>query len=722
MMIHPRFTLLARYAEGESKNPTRAKVGSHLRGCAACRATVAELRELAAAAASAPAPPTPAGALDRVLARRAAGERVILPTETATRDRRAPSRRWIGAAAAAVVAALALSSGLFLSTAELQADSSELRFIPDEPVAGQEVRVEYRASSLLAGEQRLVLRARYRTPRDEAYNGGMKQTTVGELRRGEGGVFRGSLQLPDSVVYAVFAVENAEGSRVDSNQRMLWDLLVSDGSGKPLAAALDQKSNDLHGRNWELAFRTAQQRARLYPGQVESWNNLYYFRRALFGDADSLKTFHRARFHRFEEQFVGSQRISADELGWMYWYSLAAGDSAVQNRWKARFLREAPGHPLAVQERAIEIPQKHKENPVQQLAALETLWDEVGPAHGQLLLQGLNAARRTGDAGAIQRWVERREKNDRRASPTWHVAEALATHPELREEGLRRFRAIVSELERVTPESRSLVNTVGKQRVENEAAQSRILAAVGQILLDAGRVRAGLDTLNLAMQHGWDRDVFARIADARFSVEDSLRAVDALANLVVDPGTERAAADSLTALGRRVAPPARWAASIETAHQRMRDRTLQDITTISVGGPLRLAALDGVHILNQRAAEDPLVVVFWSRHCGPALDALDEIQELADRLGTSGVQTIMIADEPPSSELLAFLRKRSVSVPVYGDTDGEIRRAFESWGTPEYFVLDASGRIRFAYSSLEKIPRQVTVLRNLQRQPAATDR
>ncbi len=48
---------------------------------------------------------------------------------------------------------------------------------------------------------------------------------------------------------------------------------------------------------------------------------------------------------------------------------------------------------------------------------------------------------------------------------------------------------------------------------------------------------------------------------------------------------------------------------------------------------------------------------------------------------------------------------------VLYDRQGETARALNSWGTPQYFVLDGSGRLRFAYTSLDDVPRQLAALR-----------
>jgi hypothetical protein len=49
---------------------------------------------------------------------------------------------------------------------------------------------------------------------------------------------------------------------------------------------------------------------------------------------------------------------------------------------------------------------------------------------------------------------------------------------------------------------------------------------------------------------------------------------------------------------------------------------------------------------------------------------------------------------------------------VLHDTDLEARRAFDSFATPVYLVIDGSGTVRFQGHGLEDVLRQVHLLRN----------
>ena len=138
------------------------------------------IRDLKTAVARLPVVPASPELLRRIRARLAADEHVILPLA----DPPLPVLP-VWRVAAAIGLLLAAGAGLWFvwPTATLTAGDiqGELTFTPATPRVGQAVQVAYRAPTTLAGRTRLVLRARYRTPRDEAYQRTTRQTVAAEL-------------------------------------------------------------------------------------------------------------------------------------------------------------------------------------------------------------------------------------------------------------------------------------------------------------------------------------------------------------------------------------------------------------------------------------------------------------------------------------------------------------------------------------------------------------
>jgi hypothetical protein len=103
--IHPTRRALVRFAGGDAPEAERRRVGQHTLTCARCRDTVTFARSIAEVAAALPAPAPSADLLQRVLAGRAAGERIILPAIDAPSQR---GRRTITVYAMAAVLLVAV--------------------------------------------------------------------------------------------------------------------------------------------------------------------------------------------------------------------------------------------------------------------------------------------------------------------------------------------------------------------------------------------------------------------------------------------------------------------------------------------------------------------------------------------------------------------------------------------------------------------------------------
>lgn len=711
-MLHPRFATLSAFADGALPPARRPRVAAHVAECARCRGALADIRAMASTAASLPDPPLPADGLQRILARRAAGERLILAVESAPPARR-PARPMVRAAAAVALLATA-AGGLVLATApRLEAVSSELRLAPEAPRAGQAVRLAYTPGTGFAGARALVVRARLRHPGERAYREEAVVAVLDTLRPDGDGVFRGEARLPAGAVYAELAVEAPDGTEVDTNGRRYWEVLVHDAAGRPLADALHQRAQALTGRDWEGAFDAARRMAELYPEDPESWGSLQFFENALRGAAagDSLAPIHRARFAALDSALRGRPGLDGEALGAMYFYAWGVGDSIARERWDERLRTEQPRHPKAVQNRTITIMRAHYEQPAEVVRQLDALWDEVGPAHSQLALQGILAARRTRDPESIRRWVPRYLRFYR--DDVVSVAEgSLAVHPSLRPDALRLLRAELARLRAPENAERFGVTRAEDRRRRDEQA-AHVLAALGRHLLADGRTAAALDTLALATEVPgvWDAEVFLLAGRTRLQAGDTAGAARLLARVAVDPGTPPARRDSVAALARGMEGAA-WSALLDDARREMRERVLARSVNRPVSGSARMVAGDGRTVpLGEAAGDAGTVVVFWSRRCGPAIDAVQAINRLAATLRADGVRVIAITDEPRSAGFDAEVRGLGLAVPMYHDTRREAARAFRAAGTPQYFVMDADGRVRYEYTSVDDIPRQLAVLR-----------
>ncbi len=670
------------------------------------------IHELRTAVAQLPTVPASPELLKRIQERLAAGEHVILPLADPP-----VSAQPMWRVAAAIGLLLAAGAGLWFvwPTATLTAGDiqGELTFTPATPRAGATVQVTYRAPSTLDGHDRLILRARYRSARDDAYQRTTRQAVAAQLTRAEGGLFRTNIRWPDSVVYAAFAVEDADGRIVDSNGRRLWELLVHDSEGRPTFDALKQRENDMMGRNWEEGYETARQLATLYPDRVDTWSNLFFYEKYVLGQShlDSALDGHRNRLKAFHDRLARRVSLTGDDLGDMFWYAMDVGDSVREAFWRSRLEREAPTSPLAVQNRALAIGARawKDKDSVRALADLDRLWDEAGPAHGNLVIVGWSMAQRVGDSAGLVRWADHYLVMNPRDS-SW-IATGLTRYPALREEGMQRLRRDLLALQIPNDSRRALERTVEEQRAVDAASARQILVALGDALVASGRTAAGLDTLRLAVRDGWDVALFRRVAQIQLSVGDTTGALRLLGLVAADPATEGWSRDSLRQVTGIPIDSASWARLLQDSRSETRRRLLDMAVRRGLPPDVRVARAGG-----SAARLDTLThgrvtfVAFWSRHCGPSLEELPALERLSARLRKQGVAIVTITDERVSDDLQRFFAEKKLTFPVYADAWREASRAFSQWGTPSYFVLDADGLVRFEDRELNHIPAEVAVL------------
>jgi thiol-disulfide isomerase/thioredoxin len=200
-----------------------------------------------------------------------------------------------------------------------------------------------------------------------------------------------------------------------------------------------------------------------------------------------------------------------------------------------------------------------------------------------------------------------------------------------------------------------------------------------------------------AAASGWDPDVFRAVRKASLVAGDSGRALEMAAWLAADPRTAPAFADSVRASAQRRVGEVGWQRELDSARALFVERMLAGASARSLRSDARVRDLDGrAHSVRDLTKGRVTIVAFWSRFCGPAVEALPRMNEVASRLDRVGVPVVSILDEPSSSPALqAFLREQHVTTPVYLDSHHAASRAFNQWGTPYFYVVDGEGRIRF---------------------------
>ncbi len=249
-------------------------------------------------------------------------------------------------------------------------------------------------------------------------------------------------------------------------------------------------------------------------------------------------------------------------------------------------------------------------------------------------------------------------------------------------------------------------------RADNRAAAQPVLVKLADALVGDGDTVAALDTLRLAATYGWRPQVYDAAAAIWLSKGDTAQALRSYAKVAVDPASPPTYGDSIKAALALRLDGAAWTSWLKAAEDEMRGAVLARAAPRSLGVAVRLKTADGrILSLGDLSGGKVTLVTFWSRTCGPAVRQLPEIAAVASRVTRSGAAVVTVTKEPVTADLRAFLKARGAeNLPVAFDYQNEARRAFGNFATPEFYVLDAAGRVVFAHTTLEAIPRQVAAL------------
>jgi hypothetical protein len=689
---HPGYGRLNRFADGGLTDREHARVADHLAQCARCREDVTFIRTTGDAARALPTPPVAAEALETILRRRAAGDRVILPVADAGPDRERPPRR--SAAAAAVAMLAVFTAGMVFSVGVLQADRPGLRIVPERPAPGEMLRLEYRGGTVFDDQPHLRIRAWYGTA-----DGQNRQLDPGVLVRDLDGVHRAEIRLPEDVVYAAFAVETPAGDRLDANDGRLWEVLehVEDA---PTLAALWARHMQLVGRQPDEAYRVSVDMTERYPSAPRGWVARMAHE---FGTRDLEE--HRERYaeiyHGLERQLSVEASEHDDRLAWLATLALMVGDTVGAEVWVRRAMGAPGGTGAALtQARALILGVRTRGNPAARLEGLETIWTESAHPVRQTAQMGLSTAVSAGDVAAIERWLPRYEAAFSGASmPLLLAGIRLALESDAVRE---RIEALLEETGEVRPLWRT---TAEHERIQRQSRQAALATYAGLLHGDGALARAAVIAAR-SVELGWDRDALVDAGRVLLDAGDTATATTAFARAAADPRP-------LT-VPDAVSRSPHWISRVSAERNRLYDYVrasgvirypAEDLMLTTAAGPV---PFDSV-------APGPTVVVFGSAFFArPTFPA--KVRELAELLEPWSVPVVVV-DLDATLDTLAH---GSPAVAVFADSSGAVRRSFQSVGVSDFFVLDDAGRIRFGASDPQEIPRQLAALGYLRATPLVT--
>lgn len=704
IFLHPGDRRLNQFTDDGLRLAERRRVAAHLIRCRRCRQEVESIHTLGDSLRAIPTPGPRAELLARIAATLHAGEAVILPDPLPLAPRR---WRW-GALTriAALLAVLLAASLLIVETPSLTAYRTALEIAPAEPSGEGRYRVDYDGGLHSRHQGGVLLRARLFNG-----HGRIEHQTLATLVPGKRGRFTGEFSLPDTIAYAILAVEDTTSGTIDFNLMAPWEILARDRRGHPLFEALRAKAREEIGRNRLAGLKTAQLMTELYPERVESWYTLYSFERTVWGAAASerLRAAHHPRLVAFERELGNGQEPDATELAALTFYSLLLGELARGEYWQEQLIRNAPLHPIAVTLRVQGLEREYSHEPERLLAELERLWTGLGAERRDVAAAALAAAGATGDRAAILRWADRYTGLEPE-NAAW-VASRLISIPATRMDGIQRLRTELERRDRTDIESRELYESAALQRRRDGLRVRALEASLGAALIAAGDKDAGLQLLRDVSETAWDVDVFRTGAEMLLSQGDTLAALELLIPLAVDPATEEETREVIRTMAYRHNGAAQWDVLSRTARERMRQQLLEEATNRPLRRYLQVVDIDGGrHELGSLLNGQVTLVSLWSCACGTDESDNRRFGALVKDLAAVGVRVVVVASEVSPRELELYLRAGGVDLPVYADNQEAVAWEFRKSGTPQHFLVGPEGTIRFEYTTMDDAYRQALAL------------
>ncbi len=712
--FHPSDYRLEQFADGDLHGRRRTRVARHLEGCFTCRARVREIRALAEAIRRMPAPHPDPTLWDRIQSTLDSGPAVILPGEVAVPLDRSDIRGGLRALVATVVVIGVVVGAMVSMAPRLEADRSDLRLTPSEPRPGDGVHVTYRPDPFFRGEPRLIARVQLEGP-DRASVAYPVHLEYVESQNHYEGTFR----LPQWAAYGLIAVEDSTGDHVDANGGRLWDFVVHAPSGEPRFEGLQRQMDRHLTTRLHIAREAAHAMTSHYPDRAESWSRLHFAERLLGGPESVEELAQRHRTHLLElERLFGEQAPSEDDLVYMTLYARAVGGSAEQERWKRRLFAEASGSALAIQLRLEALRETLDER--QLLEEHDRLWAERGPSL-ELARSATALAARLGRGEEAWEWGLRQIRSE---GDAWlSVVRTLSTLPPIPAEAIDLVEEEISELDRPGGRERRPVGiSVSEHRREVSARRVEALAAFALMLITSGRTAEGMDRLFEAADLAWRPDLYRMAADELMARGDTASAAPYIARLSVDPLADPPSPRVFERIGRAYMGEFAWEEELRRARVRMQEQVMASAVSRRLPSALPVQEMGGSRSSLTPFLENRVsVVALWYCFCDQFAPQMSEHVGMVDALSEMGIQVLnLVTGVMPQQGTVDVPHGRMG--PSYFDTAGDASRAFGYSRTPSYFVVDATGALRFRYGSADDAVRQAYVLEEIRSTMVAEER
>jgi len=110
-----------------------------------------------------------------------------------------------------------------------------------------------------------------------------------------------------------------------------------------------------------------------------------------------------------------------------------------------------------------------------------------------------------------------------------------------------------------------------------------------------------------------------------------------------------------------------------------------------------------------------VVVCFWSTWCGPCLEAIEHNNDIYRRFKNKGVVFIGMCNPKGSEKMKSVAKEYGIKYPIAIDDKKKTIKAYKVRAYPAYYVIDRSGKLRYADCKKWSVPDAVEFLLNERR-------
>ena len=91
-----------------------------------------------------------------------------------------------------------------------------------------------------------------------------------------------------------------------------------------------------------------------------------------------------------------------------------------------------------------------------------------------------------------------------------------------------------------------------------------------------------------------------------------------------------------------------------------------------------------------------VVLDFWATWCGPCIQSIPKMNDLARKYADKGVVFIGVCRADGAEKMRDIVDSKKIAYPVCVDSKGEINAAYVVDSYPDYYIIDREGRVRGA--------------------------